>query len=226
MFERRIALANKFLDEVGLIYIWSKIVGIFATKDDVNIRIQQGLVDQPLICADHIRQRGRKILQIPLQNQSNLKTDKAGKYESIGLQLRGVQKGKKDLIFHLQKMNALVHHKAYQVIADNDFHKILFFPPEGQIPGDDCLPGGIFRQFGGQVQNAGVEFPADDAAETAVLVGEVIIKGFPGNAQLVAQIRNADGRIGPLEEIFIQTLLNLLLAAVSGGGAGNLGMIH
>ena len=123
-------------------------------------------------------------------------------------------------------MNALVHHKAYQVIADDDFHKILFFPPEGQIPGDDLLSGGVFRQFGSQVQNAGVEFPADDAAETAVLVGEVIIKGFPGNAQLVAQVGNTDRGIRPQPEIFKKAVFDLLLAALSGSGTGNLWVLH
>jgi hypothetical protein len=76
------------------------------------------------------------------------------------------------------------------------------------------------------MQNAGMQSSADDAAEAAVLVGEVVIKRFPGNTQLVAQVGNADGWIGPQQKIVIKAVFNLLLTAVGGSGTGNLGLIH
>jgi hypothetical protein len=71
-----------------------------------------------------------------------------------------------------------------------------------------------------------VDFPVDNCPETAVFVGEIIVKRLPGDTQLMAQVGNADRRIGPLQEIGIETLLNLFLAAICGRGTGDLGIFH
>ena len=76
------------------------------------------------------------------------------------------------------------------------------------------------------MQNAGVELSADDGPEAAVLVGEIVIEGFSGDAQLVTQVGNTDGRIGPLQKIVKQGLFNLPLAAVGSGRTGELRMVH
>ena len=73
---------------------------------------------------------------------------------------------------------------------------------------------------------AGMELAADDGPEAAVLIGKIVIKGLPGDAQLMAQVGNADGRIGPLMEILQKTVFNLFLTAVGGCGTGNLCIIH
>ena len=149
---------------------------------------QQGLVDQPLIDMDHFLQGHLEILLMPLDHQGDLGADEAGEYKRIGFQLGRIQERHKNLIFYLQKMDALVHGQIDKIVADDDVQQVFFFLPERQVSGDDILQGGIFRQSGGQMQNAGVELPADKAAETAVLIGKVIIEGFPGNTQLMTQI--------------------------------------
>jgi hypothetical protein len=68
--------------------------------------------------------------------------------------------------------------------------------------------------------NAGVEFPVDDRLQAAVFVREVVVEGFPGNAQLVAQIGNTDGRVRPLQKVCKEALFNLSLAAIDGCGTG------
>jgi hypothetical protein len=76
------------------------------------------------------------------------------------------------------------------------------------------------------MQDAAVDLPVDNGPETTVFVRKIIVKRLPGDAQLMAQVRNADRRIGPLQEVGVQTLFNLLLAAVGGRGTGDLGNFH
>ena len=71
-----------------------------------------------------------------------------------------------------------------------------------------------------------MDLSVDDGSKTTVFVRKIVIKRLPGNAQLMAQIRDTDRRIGPLQEVSIQTFLNLLLAAVGGRGTGDLGNFH
>jgi hypothetical protein len=65
-----------------------------------------------------------------------------------------------------------------------------------------------------------VELPAHNGAEAAVLIRKIIIEGFPGDPQLMAQVGNADGGIGPLQKIPVQAVLDLLLTAESVDGTG------
>jgi len=161
-----------------------------------------------------------------MQHQGDLQIHKACQNKDICLQPGGIQEGKDGVILLQQEMKALIAQKENQIVADDDVQQILFFLPEGKIEGDGFLQGNVFRQVSGQMQNAGAEFPADDCPEAAVLVGKVVVKGFPGNAQLVADVRDADRSIGPLQKVVKQTFLDLFLTTVGGGRSGNLDMIH
>ena len=191
-----------------------------------ELPVQQGLIDQSLIGKNHFFQRRLEVLQIPLQNQGNLVADKTGQNEAICFQHGSIQKRQQNLIFFPQKINALIHHRYHQIVPDDNIQKAFFFLPESQIGGDNNGYRSIFGNVGGQVQNAGMKLSADNGPKAAVLIRKVIVKRLPGNIQLVTQVRNADGRIRPLEEIFVQAFFDLLLTAIGGGGAGNLNMIH
>jgi hypothetical protein len=175
---------------------------------------------------DHFFQRGTEILQIPLQDQGNLDTDKAGQHKGIGLQLGRIQEGQNALIFFLQEKDALIHQHGKKIVPDNDIKQAFFLFPVRKIAGNGSFLGIGFGNIGGQLQNTFVELPADDGPEAAVLVRKVVIEGFPGDAQLVAQVGNADRGIRPQQKIFKQTFLDLFLAAIGCGGIGNLCMIH
>ena len=71
-----------------------------------------------------------------------------------------------------------------------------------------------------------MNLPVDNGPETTVFVRKIVVERFPGNAQLMAKVRDTDGRIRPLQEIGIETFLNLLLTAVGGRGTGDLGIFH
>lgn len=188
--------------------------------------VQQGLVNKTQVGTDHQIDRRIEILHMPLEDQGDLGADKAAEDISVGCQLGGVQKGQDDLVFLFQEVDALVDQQIQQIVADDDIQKVFFVFPEGQVLGNDLLLAGGFRQVGSHFQKAGMELPADDALETGILIGEIIVKRLPGNAQLVAKIGNADGRIGPMQKIFKQTILDLLLAAVGGYGTGNVDIVH
>ena len=98
----------------------------------------------------------------------------------------------------LQEADTLIHQQIQQIVPGDDVEKSLFLLPVGKIEGDDLLVCGIFRKVGGQTQDAVVDLPADDGPEAAVLIRKIVVKRLPGDAQLVAQVRNADRRIGPL----------------------------
>lgn len=186
----------------------------------------QRLVDQTLVDADHLLQRGAEILQVPLQNQGNLDADETRQNEIFRFQLRRIQEGQNDLVLLPQEVDALVDQQRQQIVADDDIKQALLFFPEVQVEGNGIFRGGIFRKVGSHTQDAGMQFPSDDGPEAAVLVRKVVIKGFPGDSQLVAKVGNTNRRIGSLQKIIVQTLFNLPLTAVGGGGTGKLCMIH
>ena len=71
-----------------------------------------------------------------------------------------------------------------------------------------------------------MNLPVDNGPETAVFVRKIVVERFPGNAQLMTKVRDADGRIGPLQQIGVQTFFDLLLTAICGRGTGDLGIFH
>ena len=190
------------------------------------IPMNQRLIDQTFIGSDHLFDRRLVVLQMPLQNQGNLHHNKAGQNEAVSLQLGGVQNGQNALVFFPQEADALVHHQRQQVIADDDIQQILLLFPVGKIGGDDLCFRGVFRKFPAQIPDTGMELPADDGLHAAVLIREVIVEGFPGNAQLVAQVGNADGRVRPLQKIGEETFFDLPLTALGGCGTGILCIVH
>ena len=189
-------------------------------------QIQQRLVDEPLVGADHVLQRCFIILKMPLQNQGDLGADKSRQNKGIRFQLGRIEIRQEKLIFHLDEMDALIHHSLYKVVPDHNVQKLFLLLPVRQIAGNQVFHRGSIGNIGGQRQEAGMELAADDGPEAAVLIGKIVIKGLPGDAQLMAQVGNADGRIGPLMEILQKTVFNLFLTAVGGCGTGNLCIIH
>jgi hypothetical protein len=159
---------------------------------------------------------------MPLEDDGNLHVYITTHHKRIVLQIGGIQIFLYELFLMGQKQVALIHYQKKQVVPQDHIQEVPLILPVRQKSSNLILLGGIFRHTRGDQQNAPAEQAVHNGPEAAVLIGKIIVERLPGKIQLTAQVGNTDRGIGPLEQIVIETVLDLLLPPIGIGRTGNM----